>query len=97
MRGGQGERRVFRVCINWLGNTYGDIVVKNLDNVPIMGRWDDMLSLLDTVVETAVVDYVKAQLSTDIKTLKENQFHCLQSGCHLSTRHPRIQFVSQTS
>lgn len=68
VRGGQGERRVFRVCLNWLGQNYGDVATKNFDNIPVMGRWDDIFSFMGTGVESTVIDYVRAQMSTDIAT-----------------------------
>jgi len=41
-RGGQGERRLFRVIWNWLIDNYPDLVKKNIAHVPTYGRWDDI-------------------------------------------------------
>ncbi|MCK9320283.1 DUF2828 family protein, partial [Methanoculleus sp.] len=42
VRGGQGERALFRICLEWLGNTYEDIFEKVVEYVSEYGRWDDM-------------------------------------------------------
>ena len=45
VRGGQGERRVFRLCFNFLNEHYREYVDNNLEAVPFYGRWDDMFHL----------------------------------------------------
>lgn len=42
VRGGQGERDLFRNCIQWLGNTFPEIMAKVVGYVPEYGRWDDL-------------------------------------------------------
>ena len=42
IRGGQGERTLFRICLQWLGETYPDIFEKIVTHVPEYGRWDDL-------------------------------------------------------
>jgi hypothetical protein len=46
IRGGLGERRVFRILLNWLAKEYPDTVRKNLSLISEYGRWDDILVLL---------------------------------------------------
>ena len=43
IRGGQGERRFFRVAFRWLCNNYPIVAMKNLNNVSEYGRWDDLI------------------------------------------------------
>lgn len=43
VRGGQGERKLFRNCLEWLGETYPEIFSKIIIHVPEYGRWDDLL------------------------------------------------------
>jgi hypothetical protein len=47
VRGGQGERAVFRACLKWLAeNRQFDTLVKIIPHISNYGRWDD-LSFLD--------------------------------------------------
>lgn len=50
IRGGQGERRIFRVCLEHLCSMYPEIFHKNLHLVPEYGRWDDMFDCSDSKV-----------------------------------------------
>lgn len=42
VRGGQGERDLFRACLEWLGSAYPEIFEKVVEYVSEYGRWDDM-------------------------------------------------------
>ncbi len=42
-RGGQGERRFFRVCFNWLAKNEPAYADKFIEIVPEYGRWDDII------------------------------------------------------
>ena len=65
-RGGQGERRFFRVCIRWLANNYPAVVRRNLKFIPLLGRWDDLYSLVDTPVEKDMFGLWREQLLLDV-------------------------------
>ena len=65
---GQGERRFFRVCLNWLARTDAAAVIRNIQYIPELGRYDDLYELVDTNAEKAMFDLVKAQLILDIKS-----------------------------
>ena len=41
-RGGQGERRFFRVCYKWLCEKHPDVARRNLTLVSEYGRWDEI-------------------------------------------------------
>lgn len=64
---GQGERRFFRVCFHWLCNTNPEIAARNLDNIPMYGRWDDILySCIGTRLEEKALSVIKKQLVIDL-------------------------------
>ena len=71
IRGGQGERRVFRVIMNYLAKNKPEVVIKNLDNFAFYGRYDDLLCLLDTPVERKVLGYIYDTLKSDLKSVKQ--------------------------
>lgn len=48
VRGGQGERRFFRVCMKWLANGRTEVARRNLKYIAEYGRWDDFYLFLDT-------------------------------------------------
>ena len=65
-RGGQGERRFFRVCFRWLADNYPDAAERNLINISEYGRWDDLIySTIDTKVEKKALAIVAEQLALD--------------------------------
>lgn len=68
IRGGQGERRFFRVCFRWLANARPDAARRNLINVSEYGRWDDLIySCFDTKVEEDAFAIIKHQLALDVE------------------------------
>ena len=69
VRGGQGERRFFRVCFKWLAKEYPDIAARNLENVSEYGRWDDLYSVVGTKVEEAMFAEIINQLDLDMEAL----------------------------
>ena len=51
VRGGLGERKVFRVCLQWLAQNAPTSAKKNIPHIAEYGRWDDLLSLMGTPCE----------------------------------------------
>lgn len=66
VRGGQGERRFFRVGINYLAKHNPQSVKKNIQLIPEFGRWDDLVSLIDTSLKSYVLSVISNQLAQDI-------------------------------
>ena len=69
IRGGLGERRVFKVILNWLANNEPQTVRKNLEYVAEYGRFDDLLCLMGTACEKDMLDVLKAQFESDNNAL----------------------------
>ena len=65
IRGGLGERRVFRVILRWLACNEPSSVRKNLARVAEYGRYDDLLALMGTSCEAEMLDLLKAQFEAD--------------------------------
>lgn len=65
-RGGQGERRFFRICAKWLANNYPEVMRRNIEYIPIYRRWDDLYVLVDTPLQKDVFNFMKKQLALDI-------------------------------
>lgn len=67
VRGGQGEREVFRKCLNWLGVNHPNDVNHLVEKVAEYGRWDDLFVLLDTKLQPKVIDVIAGQLAADMR------------------------------
>lgn len=65
---GQGERRFFRVCMNWLAIYHPEMVKRNIFNIVKMGRWDDLYCLAGTKCEKAAFEFMKNQLALDVQS-----------------------------
>ncbi len=73
VRGGLGERRVFRVILRWLAFTAPQSVVKNLAHAAEFGRWDDLLALLDTPCEKQTLELLHKQFLCDMQANAEGK------------------------
>ncbi len=69
IRGGLGERRVFRTVIRWLADNCAGSVRKNIGYIAEYGRYDDLLSLLDTACGRDALDLIRTQLAADLAAL----------------------------
>lgn len=68
IRGGLGERRVFRVILHWLADKKPESVRKNVDLISEYGRYDDLMSLFNTKCETEAMDLISKQLQADLSS-----------------------------
>ena len=73
VRGGLGERKVFRVILNWLACNSPETVRKNLTYIAEYGRFDDLLSLFGTPVEKDALHLIKSQLEADMSALENGE------------------------
>ena len=67
VRGGQGERRFFRVVMRDLATWNTEAAKRNLRFVPEFGRWDDLYVFVGTPLEAAALNIMKEQLALDIQ------------------------------
>lgn len=70
VRGGQGERRFFRVILHWMGNHMVDEVEHLIPMISEYGRWDDLFELFNTKSEPAMLGYI-------YHTINKNEDHLI--------------------
>lgn len=73
VRGGLGERKVFRTMLKTLAENHKESVVKNLGYIAEFGRYDDLLCLLETPAKMDVLFSIKEMLLADEKALAEGR------------------------
>ena len=73
VRGGGGERQSFRDILTDLAQKNGAVVVKNLENVVKMGRWDDLFVLFNSPIHSQVVDFIFNQLQKDLEAYDKGE------------------------
>ena len=66
VRGGQGERRFFRVITRWLAREHTSDMLRNLEYVPEFGRWDDLYEFVGTPLEKDAFAFLRKQLALDV-------------------------------
>ncbi len=77
IRGGLGERRLFRCILRYLAYTKTSSVLKNLPLIAEYGRFDDLLILLGSPCEDELIRYLRAQLDADLAAMEAGD------GCSL--------------
>ena len=65
VRGGQGERRVFRTIIKHYAEKDSHAIRMCMKHIPEYGRWDDMLVFFGTPLEADALEYIKIALQSD--------------------------------
>ena len=73
VRGGIGERRVFRIILKFLALYNKQSLIKNIKYVGEYGRFDDLLVLLYTDCKEYVIKFIKEQLEQDIDLMAEGK------------------------
>jgi hypothetical protein len=76
VRGGMGERRLFRVIWGYLTQYYPEIVANFVKMVPEYGRWDDIFEIfaentpISEEIRGKIAEIVEAQLRADVSGMK---------------------------
>ena len=65
VRGGAGERQVFRDIMKYLAKSHPEALTKNLSLIPEYGRWDDLLTLVGTQLETKAFLLIQGALASE--------------------------------
>ena len=73
IRGGLGERKVFRDILVYLANMHPEAILPNLDLIGVYGRYDDMYALVGTPIEADMWKAMKAQWDEDVKNMKDGK------------------------
>lgn len=71
IRGGLGERRVFRVIMKYMAEYHSESVRKNLELFSEYGRWDDLVMLYgENSLKNDIISVIKKQLTKDIEDMQ---------------------------
>ena len=74
IRGGLGERNSFRVLLKEFAKFYPGVARQILYAVPIYGRWDDLLVLLETpFIKDDVISFIRWQIGEDKKAMEKGK------------------------
>ena len=74
IRGGLGERRLFRTVMNYIAEYEPGIVIKVIQLIPEYGRFDDLLGLLDIDnLRPAVLHYITSVLQEDKEKMTKGE------------------------
>ena len=70
--GGLGERRTFRICLQWLAEYHPEIVVKNIQLIPFYNRFDSLFTLVGTECEAIMWELIAETLTKDVRAMKSS-------------------------
>ena len=73
VRGGLGERRLFRICLKYLADNHPDQAKKLLHLVAEYTRWDNLFCLLDGELKNDVLSLIADQLSADVEKMNKGE------------------------
>ena len=73
IKGGLGERNIFRLLLSSLAKYEPESALKIVPYIVEYGRYDDLLCLLYTPAEDAALNLIKKQLDEDLENKKANK------------------------
>ena len=73
IRGGLGERKLFKTVLRYLAQNEPEVVEKNMKYIQEYGRFDDLLVLIDSPCEDKLIEYYREQLDKDVKAANEGK------------------------
>ena len=72
VRGGLGERRIFRTILKWLSCNEPESLRKNIYYIAEYGRFDDLMVLIDTPLQQEMLKLIKTQLYKDLEGMESD-------------------------
>ena len=87
VRGGQGERRFFRLCYNWLAKNHREAALRNMPFIAEFGRWDDVYCLLGTPLEADMFALLKKQFVLDLTCQTPSLLAKWLPSCNASSKY----------
>ena len=63
---GYGRRQSFRTLMKLLSEEQRDIAIKLIPYIPSLGRWDDLVVLVDSKVKNEVISIISEQIKSDL-------------------------------
>ena len=69
IREGLGERKTFRTIFKRMADLKPDVIIANLDLVPVYGRFDDLYSLIGTRAEDEMWKYMRTIYDADLENM----------------------------
>lgn len=73
IRGGLGERRLFRTAMKYLAKYDANFIASVIPLIAEYGRFDDMWIFLDTCLCPMILMYIDKQLRDDIRNMLDNK------------------------
>lgn len=73
VRGGMGERKFFRSCMEWIAENKPEIAKAVLGLIPEYTRWDNLIELISSPLDDDVVEIIYRQLVDDIRNMNNNK------------------------
>ena len=67
---GMGERKLGRLCLNWMADTHPVIFLKIFKYIPYFGRWDDLLYITNPYVLPYIHSFISNQINEDYLNMK---------------------------
>lgn len=73
IRGGLGERNLFRTLIRHVAKIWPESAKKNVPLIAEYGRWDDLICLMGTPAQETAVQVIRSQLDMDLEAVKRRE------------------------
>ena len=83
IRGGLGEREMFRTLIRHVAKTWRGSAKKNVGLIAEYGRFDDLMCLMGTPAQKEVVNVIRDQLDRDLQALEARGQGDMDAGISL--------------